>query len=190
MRGVLSAVLGTFIAGMSGLSWIQPAAVRAEQLGSSNRGRSRYLPARPDAFVTIQGYAKDSGNAALPNALIRLRDARFGHAVETKVADKTGAFSFLQIDPGNYVVELVGATDRAVAATHLISLNAGETASVVVKLPLRSSGLAGLLGQGNRSGESPGGVTELVPAITEQLPQATLQGIPAVVPIGNPVSER
>jgi len=68
----------------------------------------------------------------------------------------------------------------------LTAVDAGETANVVVKLPARPSGFGALLGHST----GPNGTTALVPAIVSILPQVIIQSIPAVVPVGVPVSER
>jgi hypothetical protein len=99
---------------------------------------------RESALGTVQGNALDSFNRALPDALVRLRDARLGRIVNTQVTDRAGLFQFRSVDPGNYVVELV-IRETVQAASQLIGLNAGETASAVVKLPGRSP-LGGVLG--------------------------------------------
>jgi hypothetical protein len=162
----------------------------AERRASGPRSTGeRFLPARADAFATIHGQARTSRNATLPNTLMRLRDARLGQPVATQVTDEMGVFAFPRVDPGSYVVELLGTTGRPLATSQVLSLNAGETANVVVKLPLGSSRLSALLWQGTPSADLPAG-TDLVPTIIALLPQAVLHAIPIEVPIGDPVSER
>lgn len=100
---------------------------------------------RDSAFATIQGNALDSTNGVLPNALVRLRDARLGRIVGTQITDKSGLFQFRGVDPGSYVVELL-AQDTVLAASQLVSVNAGDAVSAVVKLPFQPRPLGGLLG--------------------------------------------
>ncbi|MCC7417798.1 MAG: carboxypeptidase regulatory-like domain-containing protein [Acidobacteria bacterium] len=95
---------------------------------------------------TIRGNALDSNGASLPNSAIRLRDARTGRIVGTQVTDDTGGFVFRSIDPGTYVVEVIGADQRVLAASQLLNVSAGESISAVVKLPFKIPPLAGFLG--------------------------------------------
>ena len=144
----------------------------------------------PDtAFSTIRGTATDTADLPLPNAMVRLRDARLGRILDARTTDKTGAFSFSKIDPGSYVVELVGRANAVVAVTPIVSLNAGDTAIVTVRLPAGPSFLAALFGQ-PRVLSAAAGSTPLIPAMSALVPQGILLAIPAIVPIGSPVSER
>jgi len=108
----------------------------------------RVLPGtRPGIFTTIQGNALDSTNGRLANTLVRLRDARFGRIVDTQLTDVTGLFAFRAVDPGTYIVEIVNADQSSVlAASQILSVNAGEAISAVVKLPIRPPAFAALLG--------------------------------------------
>jgi len=98
------------------------------------------------AFTTINGNALSATNGALPDSVVRLRDARMGRIVATQRTDQAGLFTFGSVDPGTYVVELME-EQRVMAASRVVSLNASEAASVVVKLPFRPTLLAGLLSQ-------------------------------------------
>src|SRR5688572_32774018 len=69
----------------------------------------RLLPGTSaSVFASIHGNALNSTNGALPDSLVRLRDARYGRIVSTQTTDKAGLFDFGAIDPGTYVVELIG----------------------------------------------------------------------------------
>jgi hypothetical protein len=110
-------------------------------------GAPAVLPGTQEsAFATIQGTALDSANGVLPDSPVRLRDARIGRIVAAQRADKSGLFDFRAVDPGSYIVELLGAGDTVLAASQLINVNAGEVVSTVVKLPFRLPALGGLLG--------------------------------------------
>jgi hypothetical protein len=108
----------------------------------------RLLPGtKPNVFSSIQGSALNSTNGAMPNTLLRLRDARYGRIVDTVTTDKDGVFIFRSIDPGSYVVEMMSPANEAViAATPIINVGAGQVASTVVKLPFRIPPFAGILG--------------------------------------------
>jgi hypothetical protein len=101
---------------------------------------------RDSAFALIQGNALDSSNRALPDSLVRLRDARYGRIVSGQITDKAGVFVFPRVDPGSYVVELIDDGQRVMAASELLSVSAGDSASAVVKLPSRMSPFGGVLG--------------------------------------------
>src|ERR1700716_273745 len=110
----------------------------------------RVLPGtRESAFSSIKGNAIDSSNKKLPHSLVRLRDASFGRIVDKQVTDNTGLFAFRTVDPGPYVVELLGIDERVLAASELLNVGAGEAVSVIVQLPIGISPFAGVLGHGD-----------------------------------------
>jgi hypothetical protein len=126
----------------------QSAAALQQSLTSGARSAvTRLLPGtRRDVLGTIQGNALSSTNGQLPSASVRLRDARLGRIVDAQLTDRAGSFAFKAIDPGSYIVEIIG-TDRTVlAASQLVNVNAGQAVSAVVKLPFRIPQFAGLLG--------------------------------------------
>ena len=97
-------------------------------------------------LVNITGTARDTANGPLPNARLRLRDARSGHIASYTNADNAGVFSFEAVDPGTYVVEILGDNQAVLAASELIHVDAGEMVSTVVRLPMRFPLFGGLLG--------------------------------------------
>jgi hypothetical protein len=145
---------------------------------------------RASALATIQVHALNSINKGLPKSLVRLRDARRGRIVEAALTDKVGAYSFKGVESGNYVVELVGTDQTPIAATNLISVNAGDTVTTVVKLPFKPTMVGNLLGNRPSPATSDGAPGGSLSEIVKQLPQAAAQAIPAVVPVGAPISER
>jgi hypothetical protein len=91
----------------------------------------------------ISGRAKTAGKDRSSNRPIQLRDVQSGRVVATGTTDNVGAFSFSGIQPGTYVVEVVG--DQSVlAASSALTLQAGESLSIVVSLPIATA--AGILG--------------------------------------------
>jgi hypothetical protein len=106
---------------------------------------------RSDLVSVIQGNALSSTNGQLPNALVRLRDARFGKILGAQTTDRLGLFEFKGVEPGTYIVELVSSDQTILAASQLLSVNAGEAVSAVVKLPFKVSPFAGLLANSNGS---------------------------------------
>ncbi len=126
--------------------------------------------AKQKALTTIQGNALDSSNGHLANAVVRLRDARFGRIVDTQVTDKAGLFAFKSLDPGSYIVEIMSSNMSILAASELLNVNLGEVESAVVKLPFRIPAMARWTGSAS------------TPAATAAVIQAAAVGVAAVVP--------
>jgi len=99
----------------------------------------------PDTVGGIQGNALTSStNSQAAGKVVRLRDAQSGRVVASQATDTTGAFSFASVDPGNYIVEVVGGNGSVLGASSIIALHAGEIVTTAIKLPLLLSG--GILG--------------------------------------------
>ena len=135
----------------------------------------RVAGARSDVLTIIQGKALDSANEPMPGALLRLRDVRVGRVIETRLTDESGLFAFKVADPGVYIVELLGRDRTPLAASQILTVNAGDTVSAIVKLPSRATPFAGLLS------------SSIAPAAAMVMTQAVATGIVAVVPTA-PVS--
>jgi hypothetical protein len=69
-----------------------------------------------------------------------------GPARTIVITDKAGLFVFRAVEPGSYIVELVGADQTVLAASDLLNVDAGDAVSAVVKLPFRLPPFGGLLG--------------------------------------------
>ncbi|MBW8861347.1 MAG: carboxypeptidase regulatory-like domain-containing protein [Acidobacteria bacterium] len=102
----------------------------------------RPLTARTNGLTSIHGNVLDATNGNLANVVVRLRDARYGRIVETELTDKSGLFEFRTLDPGSYIVELIGNRSTVLAASQIMNVEAGEIVSAVVQLPLLSPLLA------------------------------------------------
>ena len=101
------------------------------------------LPGTPArAFGTIRGTAVDAEGVPLADTTVRLRDARAGRVIEATVTDKDGAFTFRSVDPGSYIVEIVGPDRKVRAASDMINVDAGSTVNPVIKLPFNAPPLA------------------------------------------------
>jgi hypothetical protein len=94
----------------------------------------------------IQGNVLTATNGRVPNAVVRLRNARYGGIVDSQLTDHSGLFSFKSIEPGSYIVEMVDNNHTVLAASQVLHVNAGEAVSAVVKLPFRISPYASVLG--------------------------------------------
>jgi len=121
-------------------------------IGAAGQTAPRLLPGtRPGVASTIRGEAFDSTGKHLARTPVRLRDARVGRIVGTQFTDASGAFEFTALDPGSYIVEIMGDDQTVLAASQLINVNAGEAATAVVKLAFRIPPFAGLLGNSTAS---------------------------------------
>ena len=127
----------------------QQQAASAENTARSTVSQAALARAKERALTSIQGNALSSTNGQMNNIVVRLRDARLGRIVDTQLTDKSGLFAFKALDPGSYIVEIMANDQKTVlAASQLLSVNAGEAVSAVVKLPFRIPPFAGILGQG------------------------------------------
>jgi hypothetical protein len=179
MQRILSAIVGVFVVATV-------VSASAQQPPGTAAGRRLALR----ASAAIQATAFTAVNGVLANTMVRLRDARLGRIVGQSLTDEKGACIFKGLDRGNYVVELVSNRQTTLAATPLISVNAGETVAAVVKMPFKPSLLGTLLGQEPSpvAGASAFGSSET--AGISELPQTVVQLVPTLVAVGAPVSER
>jgi hypothetical protein len=148
---------GLRLLGVCGLAFLSMTPASAQQAESTGRATApltapvrravpRVLPGtRESAFSSIKGNAIDSDDKKLPHSLVRLRDASFGRIVDKQFTDSTGLFAFRTVDPGPYVVELLGIDEKVLAASELLNLGAGEAISVIVQLPIGISPFASVL---------------------------------------------
>jgi protocatechuate 3,4-dioxygenase beta subunit len=146
-RGALIAFIA--IALIDGrLGWPQPPTplTSRSEPGPATSAPAGLAGARTDAYGVISGNVIDAEGLALADRSVRLRDARYGRIVGTKVTDRAGLFEFRAVDPGIYVVELVGADGILLAASDLLTVSAGSSVTTVVQLPYKGSRLSALLG--------------------------------------------
>jgi len=151
MRTLHLLVVSYLAIGIAGLSAQTPASGQVRTPATRVTARTSGSPllpgTRPNVLTTIQGNALSSTNGALSDHLVRLRDARIGRIVDILTTDKSGLFTFRGVDPGTYIIEAVGNDSSVLAASQVLSVNAGEVISTIVKLPFRVPVFAGLLGQ-------------------------------------------
>jgi hypothetical protein len=100
----------------------------------------------PSAFATILCQALTASNTPLSNVVLRVRDARLGRIVTAQRTDVEGRVRFDPIDPGSYIIELVGDDQSIRATSQLLSVNAGESVATIVRLPSRLEAFAAVLG--------------------------------------------
>jgi hypothetical protein len=160
MRRILSALLvGTLVS---------PAA--AQQPPTVVRSRT----AVTTDSTMVQGHALSAANAPLRRMHVRLRDVRLGRIVDEAVTDDEGFFRFAGVDPGSYIIELIGNDKTVLAASQLVTPNAGDEVSVIVKLPLRT--VAGTL------------LNRATPALVAVAAAAAGAGLLASTVTGQPIS--
>jgi hypothetical protein len=155
MQRVFTAAVGVFVVtGVFAAGAQQPAQLAAKTTSGAKAARSTsgrsgvgLMPGtRSNIFTTIQGNALTSTNGPLADTVVRLRDVRFGRIIEVTTTDKSGLFAFRAVDPGSYVVELIGNDLTILAASQILYVDAGQAVSTVVKLPYRLPRFGGLLG--------------------------------------------
>jgi hypothetical protein len=111
--------------------------------------RPTVLPGTPSAaFATIHVSAVSATNTALPGHLVRLRDARYGRMVAANTTDEAGTFTFRDVDPGSYIIELLAGNQSVQATSALLSVDAGAVVFAVVRLPSRLEPAAGFFDRG------------------------------------------
>ena len=180
MQRILAVIAGVLIVGT-------PASLLAQQEIAAAAARRAAMR----ASAAIQGSAINSSNGVLVNALVRVRDARLGRIVDQSLTSKVGAYTFKGLEPGNYVVELVSKNRMTIGTSSLISANAGQTVTAVVRLAFTPSLLGAILGQqAPATSAVAAGFGDVIPQIVQQLPQTIIQAVPAMVPTGPPVSEQ
>jgi hypothetical protein len=149
MRRILLVTVGLFVvASFAGAA--EPPGVHAAA-PAARTVAPRALPGTRVMLTTIQGNALDSTNGPLTTTLVRLRDARIGRIVDSQLTDSSGLFTFKGVDPGSYIVEIMGNDQGILAASQMLNVSAGDVISAVVKLPFRISPFAGVFGNSTAS---------------------------------------
>jgi hypothetical protein len=114
----------------------------------------------------ILGEARTTLNAPVPFARIVLRDPVTGRIEARAVADDQGQFTFLDILPSGYVIELIGPNDSVFATSDVVTVGLGELRQAVVRL--------------SDSREMLGTFGTLTPTANEPIAAAAENGINAV----------
>ncbi|MDE3154727.1 MAG: carboxypeptidase regulatory-like domain-containing protein [Acidobacteriota bacterium] len=148
----------------------------------------------PQTLAQVTGVARTAQNGQVPYATLRLRDAATGRIAMTTNANETGAFTFTGVKPGYYVVELVDRAGNVLTTSPLITANAGDIVSTLVKLPLRIVpgafvGGATSAGAGTTAATTTTAATAAnVATIAAVASAAASAGVLAVAATGQPVS--
>jgi hypothetical protein len=133
--------------------------------------RAGAAPAAARATL-IQGNAWTAENAPIPAARLRLRNVASGKIQGATTANEAGQFTFANVEPGTYLVELVNQSASVLAVSHVFTVAADETVATFVRLGTRPPGLLGLF-------------TNAAAAVTSG---AASLGIGALAPISRPAS--
>jgi carboxypeptidase family protein len=82
--------------------------------------------------ATLAGTARSSSGQLIENCTVQLRDVLTGQLVGTTKCDRAGAFVFTNLNPGNYVVEVVNAEGVVIGTSAVSTVAAGATVAVSV----------------------------------------------------------
>jgi hypothetical protein len=118
-----------------------PLAVNDDQVGFTP-GPIAVLGGRNNALV---GLAQNSLNAVIPRARVVLRDIRTGAALQQTTADDLGQFSFVDIAPSDYIVELLGQDGSVVAASEVVTTSKSGLLRTVVRVAAAATAVVAVL---------------------------------------------
>ena len=93
----------------------------------------------------LVGLAQNSLNAVIPHARVVLRDIRTGEALQQATADELGQFSFIDLVPSEYVVELLGPDGAVVAASEVVTTSKGRLLRTVVRVAAAATAVVAVL---------------------------------------------
>jgi hypothetical protein len=96
----------------------------------------------------ITGMAQNTAGEVLPRYSVHVRNLQTGQLVGTTTSNAEGAFSFANLVPGNYVIELVNSANLVVGTSASIAVGAGATSSAAVALAAGTAAVAGGAGGG------------------------------------------
>lgn len=80
----------------------------------------------------INGVAADAAKNPLANHTVRLRNLATGEITSVTQSTTNGSFSFVGIDPGNFVIEIVNSASQVIATSSTVVVSAGTTAAITV----------------------------------------------------------
>lgn len=144
-------------------------------------------PAPPGTLVELNGIARATTNVPVRFAALRLRDARTGRMVGVTTSDQNGMFTFGSVRPGFYVVEITDNAGRVLATSPLISANAGDVVSTLVKVPARFL-VGGMISGQSVSGGLAGTAGATAGSIAAVTSAALSAGVLALSAAGRPAS--
>ena len=82
--------------------------------------------------ATLAGTARSSNGQPIQNCTVQLRDVLTGQLVGTTKCDRAGAFVFTNLNPGNYVVEVVNSEGDVIGASAVSTVAPAATVAISV----------------------------------------------------------
>jgi hypothetical protein len=116
--------------------------------------------------TSIVGVAWNADNGPLPGARVRLRNVVTGRVALTAVANEAGQFTFVAMEPGSYLIELVNERDKILTVGQTFTIEPGETVATFVRLPAKAPWFNGFFGNAAgavASAAAAAGVTAIAP---------------------------
>jgi len=109
-----------------------------------------------------------------------LRNIQTGEALHHATADELGQFSFVDLAPSDYVVELLGPDGSVVAASEVVKTSKGRLLRTVVRVTAAAAAVTAVLSyQLSPSVQYANAIatsSDVTPTTTTQLPRVTSTG--------------
>ena len=122
--------------------------------------------------TTVLGSAWNQDNTPIRAARVQLRNLDDAKVVASAVADDEGKFTFSNVEPATYVVELLGANGKIVTVGQPFVIGQGETVATFVRIGSKAPWFAGFFSN----------------AAVAVAATAASQGVPALAPVQLPRS--
>ncbi|MEP6916986.1 MAG: carboxypeptidase regulatory-like domain-containing protein [Acidobacteriota bacterium] len=128
----------------AGVLCLTPASIAAETAQSIG-GPSAPVAVRANAPIStrtaavgvrgtsVVGTAWNPDNSPIPGARLRLRNVTTGKIEAASIADELGQFTFTDMEPGTYVIELVSDTGKLLSVGHPFTVSPGETVATFIR---------------------------------------------------------
>jgi hypothetical protein len=147
-----------------GLVWpVAATERRGDEYPDGNLTATRVVRA---GATSVLGAAWQADNTPIPYARLRLRNTLTGRVAAHAVANESGRFSFDNVEPGSYLIELVSEGGKILAVSHAFTIAPGETLATFVRLGTRAPWFTGFFSNAAAavaSSAAAAGVTALAP---------------------------
>ena len=123
----------------------------AARFGGGNKLSTQWGYSAPATTVSrlnaLTGNALTSLNAPIPYARIVLRNIQTGEVLAHTTANAEGEFSFLDLDPNVYIVELIGGDGAVLGTSTLVAgMTRGERRNVQVRVASAAAAVRSAVG--------------------------------------------
>ena len=88
---------------------------------------------------TVTGTVWRRDDSPLPDAPLQLRDVTTGQVVRSTRGDRAGRFTFVKVNAGSYIVELVDESRNVLALGQMFSIGQTETVATFIRLGASAS---------------------------------------------------